>query len=576
MLLQIKKRMPNLLTKVSRKNNPFLSMDIETVNKVANSVFITEYRKNKNKKVYQEIIEKMMLEEGNCDASFKPFFKELKELIETKSNPYQKRYNILLLLDKDRKLLRKAKIYANADIPKMEHIHNMLEILRDYVKYGEVEQKKYGEVMTPLKTVKDMLSEIPSKVWKDRNLKKMKFLDPANGTGPYLAMLVDRLMKALKNDEEIGGDTPEQQNIRYKYILENMIYACEIQPKNMFLWMMAIDPHGHYTLNIHPGSYLDEDFDITMKEVWGVKKFDYIIGNPPYQEMDGGNGASAKPIYNRFVEKSISICDNLLFITPSRWFAGGKGLDAYRKKMLNSNKLVLLNHFDDASSIFGSSVEIKGGVSYFLYDNNYNGLCKFNGENVDLSSNEIVVHPKNYPLLEKINKHESIADICSLSMYFGVDYREGRGTRIKDTKIDDNYIKCYVSQPKGFTKWIDKSYLTGKDISKYRVVTPRAATKGGEGLGNIFIMNPDECSSDTYLTFPVETLEQAKSLMSYMKTNFFNYFLALRKISQDIKSDTFKWVPSVPFDKMWNDEQLFDYFEFTEDEKNLIKKFNQN
>lgn len=71
-------------------------------------------------------------------------------------------------------------------------------------------------------------------------------------------------------------------------------------------------------------------------------------------------------------------------------------------------------------------------------------------------------------------------------------------------------------------------------------------------------------------THSVETLEQAKSLMSYMKTNFFNYFLALRKISQDIKPDTCKWIPMVPFDRNWNDKQLFEYFELSQKEIDLI------
>lgn len=555
------------------KKEPILTMDINTINEVANSVFITEYRKNKNKKVYQEIIEKMMLEEENCDASFKPFFKELKELIETKSNPCQKRYNILLLLDKDRKLLRKAKIYANADIPKMEHIHNMLEILRDYVKYGEVEQKKYGEVMTPLKTVKDMLGEIPPEVWKSKNLKNMKFLDPANGTGPYLAMLVDRLMKALKNDEEIGGDTSEQQNIRYKYILENMIYACEIQPKNMFLWMMAIDPHGHYTLNIHPGSYLDEGFDTTMKEVWGVKKFDYIIGNPPYQEMDGGNGASAKPIYNRFVEKSILLCDVLLFITPSRWFAGGKGLDQYRKMMQNCGKIKLIKHYDDACDIFGNSVEIKGGVSYFLYDNNYKGTCIFNGEEVDLSNYDVIITDNSYAKLIKKIESKASEFLNSKCMgrgdnVFGIQTNDKRFLSEKE----GDAILCHVSLQKGRTKYILPSDIKNLDKSKtHKVITARAATKGGEGFGNIYVAYPNEVLNGSYIYFPTNSEEESISLKSYLETKLANKLLSLRKMSQDIKPDTCKWIPSVPLDRKWDDIQLAEYFELTEEEIKLIK-----
>jgi hypothetical protein len=305
----------------------------------------------------------------------------------------KKRMAILSLLDKDRNLFKRIKALTDKGINKMDHIKDVILMLREYVKVGEVEKKKFGEVMSPLELVKEMLSTLPEDVWTNPNL---KWLDPANGTGPFPVMVIYKLMNGLKDWE------PDDEK-RYKHIVENMIYVCELQPKNMFLYMCAVDPFDKYKLNVYTGSFLEEVFDYHMKEVWKLDKFHVCVGNPPYQEMDGGAKASARPIYNLFTEKSIKFCEKTIFITPSRWFAGGKGLDSFRNMMMNSNKISLINHFDDASKIFGNSVEIKGGVSYFLYDNSYIGNCKLNGNNIILNKFDVVVSKfESFPFVSPV------------------------------------------------------------------------------------------------------------------------------------------------------------------------------
>ena len=140
-------------------------------------------------------------------------------------------------------------------------------------------------------------------------------------------------------------------------------------------------------------------------------------------------------------------------------------------------------------------------------------------------------------------------------------------------KTSESEIKCYVSKQKGFEKWIDVKHV--KNVNKlkyYRVVTPRAATKGGEGFGNIFISKPNECISDTYISMPVNSELEANSLKSYLQTKFANKMLSVRKISQHIKPDTLKWIPIVPLDRKWTDEQLYTYFDLTNDEIKFIEK----
>ena len=103
---------------------------------------------------------------------------------------------------------------------------------------------------------------------------------------------------------------------------------------------------------------------LDIKKEFGFDKFDIVIGNPPYNKELKISGATA--YYNEFVEYYIDKCELLCFVIPSRWFSGGKGLDSFRKNMLERTDIVYIKHFDDASKIFGNSVSIEGGVNYFL------------------------------------------------------------------------------------------------------------------------------------------------------------------------------------------------------------------
>ena len=106
-------------------------------------------------------------------------------------------------------------------------------------------------------------------------------------------------------------------------------------------------------------------------------KFNAIVGNPPYQVMDGGAGVSAKPVYNHFVDISKKLNPQYIsMITPSRWFAGGKGLDNFRVTMLNDNRISKIVDFVNAKDCFPNT-SIGGGINYFLWENTYKGKCNF-------------------------------------------------------------------------------------------------------------------------------------------------------------------------------------------------------
>ncbi|MDE6177569.1 MAG: Eco57I restriction-modification methylase domain-containing protein, partial [Duncaniella sp.] len=120
-----------------------------------------------------------------------------------------------------------------------------------------------------------------------------------------------------------------------------------------------------------PELFIKKVGDLVGKNV----KINAIVGNPPYQVMDGGNGGSALPVYNYFVEMSKKISPNYLsMIMPARWYAGGRGLDEFRDKMLSDDCLVKIADYSDSRDVF-PTVLIKGGVCFFLWDKRHHNLC---------------------------------------------------------------------------------------------------------------------------------------------------------------------------------------------------------
>lgn len=447
-----------------------------------------------------------------------------------------------------RSLIEKEKVCA-------EYISDIVYTLRNYIGVADTQVKTHGEVMTPLWLVEKMLDTLPKHVWKNKHL---KWLDPANGVGTFPSAIVKRLMEGLK--EEIP-DSCE----RYQHIVENMIYVVEIQSKNMFLYHCAFDIDNTHKLKTFYGSFLSKEFDEHMKNVWGIEKFDIVIGNPPFQESIIGN-KRYKPLYNLFVDKILPITKKSVLIIPSRWMYGGFGLDSFRDKMFNSRNIVSITHTNDASTYFGNSVDVVGGVSYYSIDINYNDLPTYNGVKGNLGDYDIFVEQNNKSLLNKVISDNNLSNICKSQSYYGFPGNEGLFSRERK----DDYIKVYVAKAKGLEMWVEKSLVSSDKLNGYKVFTP-SANGNSPKFGNKILGKPNEVASKSYMTLLVNSESEGISLISYMNTKFCNFFLSLRKTTQNMKPDTLKWIPMVPFDREWTDSELYEYFKLTEDDIKLIE-----
>jgi hypothetical protein len=433
----------------------------------------------------------------------------------------------------------------------------LLELIDSCLKPKDIEKKKFGEVFTPINFINnDMLWDLEAYYKKkyDKNIyedETLKWGDTTTGMGNFPIAIYYKLMEGLKIK------IPNEKD-RKKHILEKMLFMAEYNKKNCFIVKQIFNLNNDYKLNLYEGNSLQ----LNIQKEFGIEKFDIVIGNPPYNEELKTSGATA--LYNKFVEYYIEKCDLLCFVIPSRWFSGGKGLDSFRKNMLSRNDIVYIKHFDDASKIFGSSVSIEGGVNYFLKDTNHNGDCTYNGSMTKLNKYDVFVDGKYHNIIDKILNFNSL-----ITLYKSQDYHkiQTNDKRFKNDKTNET-IKCYVSQQKGFEKYIDKTEIK-TNISKYKIITPDG-NGGNKCFGNTFIGNPNEVHCKTYISFEIDTENEANSLLSYMKCRLPNFMLSLRKNSQHTCSSTCKWIPLPPLNKEWTDEEVYKHFNLLEEDIKLI------
>ena len=340
-------------------------------------------------------------------------------------------------------------------------------------------------------------------------------------------------------------------------------------------------------------------------------KFGAVVGNPPYQISDGGAKASAKPIYQRFVMTAKSLNPEFFsLIVPTRWYVGGKGLNSFRDEMLSDVHLKELYDCLTPEDIFPNT-NIRGGVCYFLWDQNYDN-SKVLMRIVTYENDKIIadiVRPmkiggidifirdgKAVSILNKVfadGIRESMLNYVSPLRPFGF-----RGYFVKDDKFRStnkglsNHIRCYGKGKKVGYLERHEVMIRSEWIDLWKVFTPRANNIGTELNDdnlNTFIGEPGTICTESYIVIGHGLgLDEdlSNNLSKYLTTKFARYLHSLAKASQDATAKTYQFVPLQDFtsesDIDWAksideiDEQLFNKYNLTEDERNHIKSTIKN
>lgn len=333
-------------------------------------------------------------------------------------------------------------------------------------------------------------------------------------------------------------------------------------------------------------------------DTWGKEgqpmKFDAIVGNPPYQEMDGGGkGYSAKPVYNYFVGEAKAIEPHYIsMITPSRWFSGGKGLDDFRAEMLQDKHLRKIVDYADNEALF-SNVSIVGGVNYFLWDSSYNGDCEvtsIRGENAvtlnrDLAEYDIFIRNNN--ALQLIRRMEAsgdrkMDDVVYPRNVFGIS----SDLRGQDNKDEKHQLALFSSQK---SNSMAMSYISGDEvqkqyelIGKYKVIMGKVVPRGGEvgvdpSVGyrvtsTLQVLSPGSVFTDSYLLLAAfDSKAEAIHFAEYMCLRFPRFLLHETYSSMNISKQNFRFVPFLDYSKEWTDEELFKRYGCNEEEISMIE-----
>jgi hypothetical protein len=374
----------------------------------------------------------------------------------------------------------------------------------------------------------------------------------------YCSKYPDSIYSVTKFDNSSG-------KIRFKHLrhtwVNNTCFFCGAN-KNQYKRSDDLETHAY-------------EFIHTIKPEDILKmKFDVIISNPPYQLKDGGSGPSASPLYHKFIQNAKKLRPRFItMIIPSRWFAGGKGLDDFREEMLSDDRIKNIVDYPNSADCF-AGVDIAGGVNYFLWARDYHGNCTvktirgnknncavraLNEFDIFIRSNESI------PIIHKIlAKKEIMMDeiVCSRNPFGFSSNSRGKGA--KDSNF---YIRLIHSQGFGYVR----SNEVLKNISlvkKWKVTIGKLVPSNGEvgidpakGYNAITIpriLKPDEVITDSYLVLATfNTKKEALNCAKYMTLKFPRFLMHETYSSMNISKGNFRFVPFLDFETEWTDEALY-------------------
>jgi site-specific DNA-methyltransferase (adenine-specific) len=501
------------------------------------------------------------------------------------------------------------------------------------------------EVFTPPEFANRMLDSLAeawaadnrgADLWADSSV---RFLDPFTKSGVFLREITSRFVKGL------AAEIPDLQQ-RVNHILTKQVYGIGITRLTGFLARRSVycskHANGEHSvarsftsdagniwfervehtwandkckfcgaskktldrgneLETHAYAFIHtDDIKTRLAEIFGgTMQFDVIIGNPPYQLDDGGFGTSAAPIYQLFVQQAKTLEPRYLsMVIPSRWFAGGKGLDEFRESMLTDNRARSIDDYLSAAEVF-PGVGLKGGVCFFLWDRDNPGQCRVNTHFKDWP-----VSTSTRPLLEegadvfiRFNEGLSILKkVASVNAGGGRDSlllpEDKRFDRLVSSRKPFGLTTTFKGKPamragdilvyqnggKGYTP--RKSISTGTElIDTWKIYVGRAAPGTGNRdtyphriISTPFVGEPGSISSETYLCIaPFDSKNEAENALSYLRCRLTRFLILLHKPSQDTTRKVYTFVPTQDWTRPWVDGDLYEKYGLTASEIAFIE-----
>ena len=376
-------------------------------------------------------------------------------------------------------------------------------------------------------------------------------------------------MDGLRLSVPGGKPQPETEQLD----LFSMFGAAEPQPPTVSCKVKNWRKGGHGTTR---------NFE-TIQEGSTSMKFDYVIGNPPYQISDGGAGVSATPIYNRFIEAIKTTHPGAIcLIIPAKWYSGGKGLDKFREEMLGDRHISTLVDYSNSLDVF-PNVDVAGGVCYFVWKGAYNGKCKYtnyrNGKATtayrDLNEFQTFIR---YPVASEIVK--KVKEDGELTLDKVVSSRKpfGLATTAKPMKTGDVILR--YNGGRGPYKRTEIRVGT-EMIDQWKIIISRltaehAGQPAKDGkyrvLSTMELLKPGEICSETYLVAGAfDSKEEATNYMDYLKTQFVRFLILQIAMTQQLSKASFAFVPCQDFTRKWTDKQLFEKYGLSSEEVNYIQ-----
>jgi len=453
----------------------------------------------------------------------------------------------------------------------IDHPEELLKLLNDCLKPKEIEKKENGEVFTPIPIVNEMLDKLPSDVWKNKNL---KWFDPASGMGNFPIAVYLRLMDGLKDE------IPNEKH-RKKHIIENMIYMSEILKKNVIVCKQIFDINNEYKLNINTGDTLELD----SIKAFNVKKFDIIIGNPPFNKggirsHTGKNlGEKNETIWPKFIEKSFNLLKvegYLVFINPLSWLKKSHSLH----DTILDKYIIWLKLCDNSQSKGMINADIP--ISFYVLQNKVNLDKKktdiisiLKRRNLNISTSEYLNKKYSIPLAYHniFNKLINFIESKNLNLEYNTKTVKSSGEK---KKLPSNYNSKDMLAIDTYTIkdgiMIKKATEKHPDADKRKLVIANKASFVGAFIdeGKLSLTGSDK----TYILG--HNLELILKILKFKISDIICHYTKYR---QDfLEKEAYSYIPDIRKLEITDieEEQFYNLIGFTTEEINLINLNNRS